>query len=64
MRVRRGDVEFLVGRCVSFGDGATFVPLLSALRHVEATAALEHEPDSTLLRDRLSQIETRLRTSR
>jgi DNA-binding SARP family transcriptional activator len=56
VRVRRGDVEFLVGRCVSFGDGATFVPLLSALRHVEATAALEHEPDAPLVLERLASL--------
>jgi hypothetical protein len=56
VRRRRGDVELLVGRCVSVGEGATFVPLLSALRHVEAAAALEHEPDALLALERLASL--------
>ncbi|HET9738585.1 MAG TPA: BTAD domain-containing putative transcriptional regulator, partial [Solirubrobacteraceae bacterium] len=56
VRQRRGDVELLVGRCVSFGDGATFAPLQSAMRDADAEEALEHEPEASLVLERLAAL--------
>ena len=48
------EVELLVARCLAYGEGATFLPLLSALRRVEPAAVLADAPDGALVLDRLA----------
>ena len=43
----------LVARCLAHGDGATFLPLLGALRRAEPEAALAREADGELVLARL-----------
>jgi len=51
-----GETEILIARCLSYGEGATFLPLLSALRRVEPEAALADEPDGPLVLERLAAL--------
>ncbi|MEO5576418.1 MAG: BTAD domain-containing putative transcriptional regulator [Gaiellaceae bacterium] len=46
----------LVARCVAHGDGATFLPLLGALRRAEPEGALAGEPDADLVLARLGAL--------
>jgi DNA-binding SARP family transcriptional activator len=50
------EVELLVARCLSYGEGATFLPLLSALRRVEPSAVLAGESDGALVIERLAAL--------
>jgi len=55
--LRAGDeVEIVIARCLSHGMGATFLPLLSALRRVEPERVLADEPDGTLVLGRLAAL--------
>jgi DNA-binding SARP family transcriptional activator len=49
--------EALVGRCVSYGKGLTFLPLVDALRDVDFAAALSDDPESELASSRLAGLE-------
>ena len=51
-----GETEILIARCLSYGEGATFLPLLSALRRVEPEAVLADEPDGSLVLERLAAL--------
>ena len=46
----------LVARCIAHGDGATFLPLLGALRRSDPEAALAGEPDAELVLARLAAL--------
>ena len=46
----------LVARCLAHGDGATFLPLLGALRRAEPEQALAGEPDAELVLERLTAL--------
>ena len=46
----------LVARCLAHGDGATFLPLLGALRRAEPEQALAGEPDAELVLARLAAL--------
>ena len=46
----------LVARCIAHGDGATFLPLLDALRLAEPEQALTGEPDADLVLGRLTAL--------
>ncbi len=46
----------LVARCIAHGDGATFLPLLGALRRADPEAALAGEPDADLVLARLGAL--------
>ena len=46
----------LVARCVAHGDGATFLPLLAALRRAEPEHALAAEADAELIISRLAAL--------
>ncbi len=46
----------LVARCIAQGGGATFLPLLGALRGAEPEQALTREPDADLVLARLSAL--------
>jgi len=46
----------LVARCLSHGEGATFLPLLGALRRAEPETALAHEEDAELVLHRLAAL--------
>ena len=50
------EVELLVARCLSYGEGATFLPLLSALRRVEPSAVLAGASDGALVIERLAAL--------
>jgi hypothetical protein len=49
-------VELLIARCLYQGAGATFLPLLSALRRVEPSAVLADESDGALVLERLAAL--------
>ena len=51
-----GKSEVLIARCLSDGGGATFLPLLSALRRIEPEAVLADAPDGGLVLDRLAAL--------
>ena len=54
---RLGDTaEVLVARCLSSGEGATFLPLLAALRRAEPERVLLAEPDAELVAARLTAL--------
>ena len=46
----------LVARCLSYGEGATFLPLLAALRRAEPEQTLRDEPDADLVVERLAAL--------
>ena len=50
------EAHILVARCLSQGEGATFLPLLSALRRIEPEAVLAGELDGTLVLERLAAL--------
>jgi DNA-binding SARP family transcriptional activator/tetratricopeptide (TPR) repeat protein len=49
--------DTLIGRCVSYGKGLTFLPLLDALREVDATAAMASDPEGALASTRLAALD-------
>jgi DNA-binding SARP family transcriptional activator len=51
---RRLDAAVLVGRCAAYGEGATFLPLVDALRDVDAAAALAGDDDAELVAKRIA----------
>ncbi len=51
-----GQTTVLVARCLAHGDGATFLPLLGALRRAEPEQALAGEPDADLVLARLGAL--------
>jgi len=55
--VRTFEGAVLVGRCAAYGEGATFVPLLDALRGVDAAAALAGSDDAELVTTRIAALE-------
>ncbi len=50
------DATVLLARCVAHGDGATFLPLLGALRQAEPEQVLAAEPDADLVLARLAAL--------
>jgi DNA-binding SARP family transcriptional activator len=50
------ETTVLVGRCIAHGDGATFLPLLSALRRADPAHALAGEADAELVLERLTAL--------
>jgi DNA-binding SARP family transcriptional activator len=50
------ETTVLVARCIAHGDGATFLPLLSALRRTDPKNALAGEADAELVLGRLSAL--------
>ncbi len=50
------DATVLVARCLSYGEGATFLPLLAALRRAEPEQTLRDEPDADLVVERLAAL--------
>ena len=52
-----GEAETLVGRCVSYGKGLTFMPLVDALRDLDVAATLASEPDGELASARRAALE-------
>ncbi len=50
------EATVLVARCLAYGEGATFLPLLTALRNAEPERALHREPDAELVVERLAAL--------
>ena len=50
-------VHALVGRCVSYGKGLTFMPLVDALRDLDVSATLASDPDGELASARLAALD-------
>ena len=50
------EAEILVARCLAYGEGATFLPLLAALRRAGPERALAAEPDADLVVARLAAL--------
>ena len=48
----------LVGRCVSYGKGLTFLPLIDALRDLDVSATLASDPDGELASARLAALDS------
>ena len=48
----------LVGRCVSYGKGLTFLPLVDALRDLDVSATLASDPDGELASARLAALDS------
>ena len=48
-----GEATSLVGRCVSYGGGSTFLPLLDALDDLDVAAVMSGEPDEDVAVQRL-----------
>ena len=48
----------LVGRCVSYGKGLTFMPLVDALRDLDVSATLASDPDGELASARLAALDS------
>ena len=64
LALREGaDATVLVARCVAHGEGATFLPLLGALRRAEPEQALAGEPDAELVLARLAALAEGARTA-
>ena len=55
--VRSFEGAVLVGRCASYGQGATFLPLADALRGVDAAATLAGSDDAALVVTRIAALE-------
>ncbi len=51
-----GQAEVLVARCLPQGEGATFLPLLAALRHADMARTLSDDPDAALVLARLAAL--------
>ncbi len=52
-----GVAEPLVGRCVSYGKGLTFLPLVEALRDLDVPTALASDPEGELASARLAALD-------
>ena len=52
-----GEAETLVGRCVSYGKGLTFLPLVDALRDLDVSATLASDADGELASARLAALD-------
>ena len=52
-----GEADTLVGRCVSYGKGLTFMPLVDALRDLDVSATLASDPDGELASARLAALD-------
>jgi DNA-binding SARP family transcriptional activator len=52
----RAETAVLITRCLAYGEGATFLPLLSALRRIEPEAVLADEEDAVLVIERLAAL--------
>jgi len=50
------ETTVLVARCIAHGDGAAFLPLLSALRRADPEQALAGETDAELVLERLTAL--------
>ena len=55
-RLVEGDASVLVARCLSYGEGATFLPLIATLRRTAPESALRDEPDAPLVLERLAAL--------
>jgi DNA-binding SARP family transcriptional activator len=51
-----GQATALVGRCVSYGEGATYLPLREAFRGVDAAAALAGTEEAELVARRVAEL--------
>jgi DNA-binding SARP family transcriptional activator len=51
-----GKARVLVGRCVAYGEGATYLPLREALRDVDIAAALAGAEEGELVTQRLAEL--------
>jgi predicted ATPase len=60
--VRSFDGAALIGRCAAYGEGATFLPLVDALRGVDAVAALAGSDDLEAVATRIAALEGAART--
>jgi DNA-binding SARP family transcriptional activator len=50
------DARVLVGRCVAYGEGATYLPLREALRDVDVDAGLAGAEEGELVAQRLAEL--------
>jgi hypothetical protein len=50
------DATVLVGRCAAYGEGATFLPVVEALRDVDAPTALAEDDEAELVAARIDAL--------
>ncbi len=50
------DASVLVGRCIAYGEGATFLPLVEALAGVDPAALLDADENASLVAKRVAEL--------